>query len=237
MAGLLESLLATRRPPCDEQRVTWRREKPPWDASLYGEYELALDGKKSLRIAESFSSTGTRVWDTAIAMAKMLRDVEGLKVLELGAGTGLLGMAADRLGADVLLTETSALIPTLEKSVRANDCRCAIATLDWKAPAPVGSFDLVLASDCLICEQWAVGLAATLRCVVTDPTTKILVGSERTRDGIPHFLHLIEHDFTATKLPKAAFHPDFFCDDIVVFDLRRRRQEEEQQQQEEEPPL
>ena len=158
-------------------------------------------------------------------MAKMFERnptlVRGRRILELGAGTGLLGMTAHKFGAsECLLTELPSLLPTLEAALATNGCPCRVAALDWNDPGRIDSFDLILASDCLICEQWAMGLAKVLQDIPA--TTQILVGTARDRDGIPHFLDAMMSNFHVSQLPQNDFHPDFFCNDIVVFDLKRK---------------
>src|SRR5262245_33288824 len=53
---------------------------------------------------------GLALWPSAIALAHELseRPLRGLRVLELGAGTGLPGIVAARLGAHVLQTDRNA---------------------------------------------------------------------------------------------------------------------------------
>jgi hypothetical protein len=52
---------------------------------------------------------GGAVWDAAVVLAQYVTSLgaalRGARVLELGAGTGVPGLAAARLGADVTLTD------------------------------------------------------------------------------------------------------------------------------------
>ena len=80
----------------------WRREIQG-DAGRYdGAFSYALPGAaKTLEIAETAASTGTKVWDCAVALARMFERHQGTssrlairaneRVLELGGGSGLLG--------------------------------------------------------------------------------------------------------------------------------------------------
>jgi hypothetical protein len=56
---------------------------------------------------------GGAVWDAAVVLAQYVHSLgstalRGAAVIELGAGTGLPGIAAARLGADVTLTDRRA---------------------------------------------------------------------------------------------------------------------------------
>ena len=70
---------------------------------------------------------------------------ESLQILELGAGTGLVGMAAAAvLGANVLLTDLPDIVPNLERNARSNAQVVSagggsvdVGILDWSNPADV----------------------------------------------------------------------------------------------------
>jgi len=124
----------------------------PWrefSSSIDVDGKLVLkDGKHSVVIHEVSNSglgTGTNIWDGAIALAKFLelhdRDrgdtcdtqpdptysVRGKRILELGAGTGLVGIAAHvAFGArEVILTDLEYSLANLRRNLSANGCRLA----------------------------------------------------------------------------------------------------------------
>lgn len=125
-----------------------------------------LDPLDALDLLEGFDYTGQLVWLGALILVEHLCsrgsagvfDVASKAVLELGAGTGLAGLAAAQLGAaHVLLTDGN------ERSVRVLDRNIALCPDDvrarvssqllrWSADIASaacvpGSFDCVLAAD------------------------------------------------------------------------------------------
>ena len=95
--------------------------------------------------------TGGVVWETALMMAQLLCRDPGLlgsrrpRVLELGAGCGLLGVALARAGCDVLLTEAAPAMGNLRRNV-AGRRGAAAAELHW-GEAPPGGVDAVVGTD------------------------------------------------------------------------------------------
>ena len=120
---------------------------------------------------------GACCWPSAVVAARTLaaRDVAGLRVLELGAGTGLASATAARLGADVVATDVSDI--SLELLRRAADGAFDVRRLDFTdadAVAALGDFDIIVAADTLYEEAIARATARAVRaargaCIVVDP--------------------------------------------------------------------
>ena len=122
---------------------------------------------------------GHKTWASSYLLATRLpllraqlpRLPPGSQILELGAGTGLVGLtAAATWQATVVLTDLPAILPNLHRNIAANaaalsprGARATAAVLDWThpqslhlshpprsgAPHPARSFPLVLAADCI----------------------------------------------------------------------------------------
>ncbi|XP_018647954.1 hypothetical protein Smp_133160, partial [Schistosoma mansoni] len=106
----------------------------------------------------SFLGYGHYTWKCAEALSDFLvkypEEVRGLRVLELGAGTGLCGITAALLGAlHVRFTDKDLTCSdTLHLNAQLNGIKNYDFTpLDWNYPLDWsgGFFDIILASDCL----------------------------------------------------------------------------------------
>ena len=141
-------------------------------------YEAASqDAALDAAIETDSDPFGACCWPSAVVAARALaaRDVAGLRVLELGAGTGLASAAAARLGAAVVATDVSDL--SLELLRRAADGTFDVRRLDFTdadAVAALGDFDIIVAADTLYEEAIARATARVVRasrgaCIVVDP--------------------------------------------------------------------
>ena len=122
---------------------------------------------------------GACCWPSAVVAARSIaaRDgVAGLRILEIGAGTGLASAVAARLGADVVATDVSDL--SLELLRRAAEAAAfdvrRLDFTDTDAVAALGEFDVVVAADTLYEEAIARATARVVRasrgaCIVVDP--------------------------------------------------------------------
>jgi hypothetical protein len=124
---------------------------------------------------DAAGASGTITTATSTTATNM-RPLDGLVVVELGAGCGTVGLAAAALGAAVVvLTDKPACVPILVENIAANEefgynVRCL--PLDWEslgtdADAVVEACggrapDLIIASDCLYSPDLLDPFAATL---------------------------------------------------------------------------
>ncbi|KAK7915645.1 hypothetical protein WMY93_011406 [Mugilogobius chulae] len=107
-----------------------------------------------LRIKQLFGArlgVAAPVWDAAIQLSNFLveRRVElkGKRVIELGAGTGLLGIFAARMGAAVTLTDLPVALPPLRANVSANTPPCGWSRAPSVLPLSWGKDQLSFPSD------------------------------------------------------------------------------------------
>ena len=112
----------------------------------------------SEELAEGQDATARWVWDAASPFAEHLCNhpdaVKGKRVVEIGAGTGLVGFAAARLGAKtVTITDLPTELPLLRTNAELNDAKdVKIEQCSWGDRDDLerlGKFDVVLVSDCL----------------------------------------------------------------------------------------
>ena len=143
-------------------------------------YEAASqDAALDAAIETDSDPFGACCWPSAVVAARSIaaRDgVAGLRILEIGAGTGLASAVAARLGADVVATDVSDL--SLELLRRAAEAAAfdvrRLDFTDTDAVAALGEFDVVVAADTLYEEAIARATARVVRasrgaCIVVDP--------------------------------------------------------------------
>ena len=208
-----------------------------------GDDELVVEQDQSLH-----DSCGGIVWESAFCLAQLLqRDggkrVRGKRVIELGAGAGLLGMSAAKLGAEsVVLTDHPSAMPLLRRNVERNfpndtavsneKTRVSCLPLDWLDDAHLsavatcaqGPFDVALAADVVFAKHLVTPL---LRCVAAtmsgarDPrrATAYVCLQERCADAFDEFKRVgrtVCATFTELEKDDVAFVDDA----CFVFELR-----------------
>jgi len=121
------------------------------DDSFQNEVALRVRESDTQKQLVTNGSTGFRVWDASRYLASFLLLNKTLivnrRVLELGAGSGLCGLIAAKLGAHVTLTDSHAgVLALLEDSA----CRVGakVQLLDWELPIPDRlETDIIIGSD------------------------------------------------------------------------------------------
>eukprot|EP01060_Flectonema_neradi_P020789 TRINITY_DN2829_c0_g1_i1.p1 TRINITY_DN2829_c0_g1~~TRINITY_DN2829_c0_g1_i1.p1 ORF type:complete len:216 (+),score=27.72 TRINITY_DN2829_c0_g1_i1:51-698(+) len=135
-------------------------------------------------INDDQDATARWVWDAAVPFAEWLCDnkeiIQNKRVIELGSGTGLVGLAAAKLGAKVTLTDLPTELPLLQynadqhKDIPVNVCPCSWGNKEHISK--LGTFDIILVSDCLYgrdSDVVSLLLLETMRLLST-PSTRIL---------------------------------------------------------------
>ncbi|KAH9300105.1 hypothetical protein KI387_011688, partial [Taxus chinensis] len=123
-------------------------------------------------LAEGYSEVGY----VAHQLLQRRGDRQALRVLELGAGTGMVGIAAALLGAHVAITDLPHVLPNLEFNASANEeslqatkqgGSMSVKALRWGEEEDVvkvgHNFDLILASDVVYHENLFDPLLLTLK--------------------------------------------------------------------------
>ena len=136
---------------------------------------------------------GGCVWDAAVALAQHIAtelgshgesSLRGKRVLELGAGTGVPGLAAALLGADVVLSDRARALPLLEQNAEANELtsRVTVCELEWGAPRLPEELsavpDLVIAADVVAHPESFEPLLATLQLLIEGGASTVLIANK-----------------------------------------------------------
>jgi predicted nicotinamide N-methyase len=100
------------------------------------------------------------LWPSAIALSEYVLEnrhyFRNKRLLELGSGLGLCGIAATKAGADVLFTDydEDALKMTEANFIRNFNRAPAVELFDWREPLMKHRFDVIIASDILYERRW-----------------------------------------------------------------------------------
>ena len=138
-------------------------------------------GGKSIVIHEEYNAgkgTGLTVWDGAIVLAKWLETLQpgwfSLPLLELGCGTGVVGLAAVAMGAtNVVLSDLPYALENTKKTLQANShldiAGVSLQAIDWFEPVALPAASVILAADVVWVEELIQPLIDTLN-AATEPT-------------------------------------------------------------------
>ncbi|KAJ7095091.1 putative methyltransferase-domain-containing protein [Mycena belliarum] len=140
-------------------------------------------------ILDAAPGCGGVAWPAGEVLAQYLvkqglDSLQGKKVLELGSGTGLVGLVAAMLGGTVCLTDQAPLLDIMRENVEKNKLSelCVVAELNWGDPIPtdIPRPDVILAADCVYFEPAFPLLVRTL-CDLIDVDTEVLFCYKKRR--------------------------------------------------------
>jgi predicted nicotinamide N-methyase len=161
-----------------------------------------------------------RAWPSGLALVDVLatRELEGLRVAELGCGLGIASVVAAKAGATVLATDRSPdAVVFAAHNLALNDVEGEVALVDWREPRALlegAPWDLVIAADVLYTHQ-AVDVLVRLLPKLVGPGGEALI-ADPGRAGCRDFLAAARGAFTldSQRDPKR--------DRVSVHSLRRR---------------
>jgi predicted nicotinamide N-methyase len=132
------------------------------------------------------------LWRSGVALARELagRELDGLRVLELGCGLGLPSLAAARNGATVLATDAEDdALALLARNAASNGIELRAMRADWTEPLRLlqeAPFDLVVAGDVL----YEAGAPEQLALLVPQLARRLML-ADPGRPGVESFLKAV----------------------------------------------
>ena len=192
--------------------------------------------------------TGGWVWQGALLMANYLTDKSvygdnhfaGASVLELGAGIGQVALVLASIGAHVVATDRSLVLPLLQANLENNAHRippsdlgggsAVGAELEWATDIvynpdllPPGSekWDYILAADCLKCKEFVPLLHATLLAYAHPETTIIFSYEERGLQALDVFRDATQQDFAWSDIQGSPIAGNLSSGDRAIWSMTR----------------
>ncbi|XP_007886402.1 protein-lysine methyltransferase METTL21D isoform X2 [Callorhinchus milii] len=204
---------------------------------------LERRGGPELRIHQRVAGgVGSVVWDAALVLGRYLESgaflgggrsrLAGKQVLELGSGTGAVGLMAAAQGAHVTVTDLEELQDLLNMNINENrhlvSGSIQAKVLKWGEivhdilPDP----DYILVADCIYYEQSLEPLLKTMKELSGDKTVIICCYEKRTMGNNPKieqcFFELLQCDFMIEEIPLDMHDEEYRSEDIHILHIQRK---------------
>merc|ERR1712179_878848 len=173
---------------------------------------------QNLTISQDWNTHGVSavVWEAAIVLATYLQNihlqVKGKKIIELGSGTGLSGIVASLLGANVTFTDLEKSLQTVckvnvERNLNTSLHHFVLKPLDWctdlkESGWALEDFDLIIGADLVYLEDLFEHLLETISFFLKmNPNAHMLLsGKIRYAKRYAKFKRLAEKRFRVERL-------------------------------------
>ncbi|KAM5152876.1 protein N-lysine methyltransferase METTL21A isoform 1-T2 [Mantella aurantiaca] len=165
----------------------------------------------TIQIRQNWKELGVAavVWDAAIVLCMYLEagsiNLEGRSVIELGAGTGLVGIVAALLGAEVTVTDREVALEFLKANVHDNlpsDLlhKVSVKPLTWgKGLKNFPPFDVIVGADIIYLEETFQDLLNTILHLSTENTV-ILLSCKLRYQRDHQFLDMMRQHFSVVQV-------------------------------------
>jgi predicted nicotinamide N-methyase len=169
-----------------------------------------------------------KLWPASLPLAMLVSRLDpasGARMLELGAGLGLCGLAAAKRGFSALITdiEPEALL-FIRAAILKNglDDRARPAVLDMAAPTLNETFDVIAGSEALYMPHLHEPLADFLgKHAGTNPGSQVLLSCDQCREAAPFFARA-SRDFAIQRSQSTCRSDGGESQTCVLYRMRRR---------------
>ncbi|KAM9305271.1 protein N-lysine methyltransferase METTL21A [Gastrophryne carolinensis] len=164
----------------------------------------------TIQIKQDWKELGVAavVWDAAVVLCMYLEaggiNLQERSVIELGAGTGLVGIVAALLGGEVTITDREVALNFLKANVQDNLPeeilrRVSVKALTWgRGLEDFSAYDVIVGADIIYLEETFQDLFKTLLHLSTENTV-ILLSCKLRYQRDHHFLDMLREHFTVVQ--------------------------------------
>ncbi|KAG0172536.1 hypothetical protein DFQ28_010609 [Apophysomyces sp. BC1034] len=170
---------------------------------------VEVGGQNILLSQDLGGGCGGKTWEAAFVMADYFawkQNLHGKRIIELGSGTGLVGLAIAKMFAldKMLITDQRPMLGLMHENIRLNQLSESVQAgiLDWGEPLPDDANyipDVILASDCVYLEVAFQPLLDTLM-MLADQKTDIYLSYRKRRKADKRFFQLARKKFVITEI-------------------------------------
>ncbi|XP_052100409.1 protein N-lysine methyltransferase METTL21D-like [Mytilus californianus] len=200
--------------------------------------EIEKNNEEVIKIHQlEIGDVGCVVWDAAIVLSKYFETEDFLKgqllkeknIIELGAGTGVVGIIASTFGANVTITDLPEFNQLINMNIAENKHlitgNVTAKTLVWGTDIITDqAFDYVCLADCIYYEQSLQPLVKTIADHCNGSTTVLCCYEERTTGNKPElerkFFELMTEKFHIEEIPLYRQDPQFRSKDIYIMKFK-----------------
>ena len=152
----------------------------------------------------SNGTTGLVTWPPSLAIIEYLlrnRISKGLKVLELGSGSGLLAIVLSLLDCQVTATDHHpTVLERIENNARLNHSKLSVYYLDWCSPIMFHQdFDLIVGVDIIFDPSLIEPLVELLKAIATTNNEILLAVTQRNQETFGQFKARMSMYFTVME--------------------------------------